>query len=106
MDQPRAVRWEGLGAVSAMRRKGSGSEDYSRARILLMCGRHRESLKEFRRILRENPADLDALYQIARLRMEMGKDVRARRLLARCARLDAKGKWSREIVSKLKRLED
>ena len=70
-----------------------------------MCGRYRESLREFRRILKENPADLDAIYQMARLRMEMGKEVRARKLLARCARMDARGKWSREIVSKLKRLD-
>lgn len=88
-----------------MRQKGSGSQDYARARILLMCGRYRESLREFRRILKENPADLDAIYQMARLRMEMGKEVRARKLLARCARMDARGKWSREIVSKLKRLD-
>ena len=92
-------------AVSAMREKGSGSADYAKARILLMCGRHRESLKEFTRILRQNPGDLDAMYQVARLRLEMGKGMRARKLLARCARMDARGKWSRQIVSRLKQLE-
>ncbi|MDP2896576.1 MAG: tetratricopeptide repeat protein [bacterium] len=80
------------------------SDDYARARILLMCGRHREALREFRRILRRNPRDLDALYQVARLRTEMGKEVKARKLLGRCARIDVRGKWSREIVSQLKRL--
>jgi tetratricopeptide (TPR) repeat protein len=71
-----------------------------------MRGRYREALKQFRRILRDNPRDLDALYKVARLRLEMGKQIRARKLFARCARMDVRGKWSREIVSKLKRLGD
>lgn len=70
-----------------------------------MSGRHREALREFRRVLRQNPKDVDALFQLARLRLQMGKAVSARRLFGRCARMDTKGKWSREIVSHLKKLD-
>ncbi len=81
------------------------SAGYERGRILLMSGRHKEALREFRRLLRENPRDVDALFQVARLRLKMGKTIRARRLFGKCVRLDSKGKWTREIVSQLKTLD-
>jgi tetratricopeptide (TPR) repeat protein len=84
-----------------MGRKNSG--DYGKARVLLMSGRYEDALGELKRVLRGNPRDVDALYQMARLRLEMGKEMRARKLFGKCARLDARGKWSREIVSQLKR---
>lgn len=88
-----------------MRRPGRPRGDYAKARILMMSGRRREALREFRRLLRRHPRDVDALFQAARLTMALGNAGRARRLLARCSRLDSKARWSREIVSELKKLE-
>ncbi len=88
-----------------MASKQGGHGDYARARVLLMTGRYREALKELRHVLRENPRDVDALFQMARVRLEMGNLVRARKLFGKCTRLDSRGKWSREIVSRLKRTD-
>ncbi len=88
-----------------MKRRGRDCGDYARARILMMSGRRREALREFRRFLRRHPSDVDALFHSARLKMALGSEGTARRLLARCARLDSRGRWSREIVSELKKLE-
>jgi len=88
-----------------MSRKRSRSGDYAKARILLMSGRYREALSELRQVLRQNPRDVDALFQMARLRLEMGNGPKAGRLFGKCARLDARGKWSIEIVSQLKRVD-
>ena len=81
------------------------SADYGTARILLMKGSRKEALREFRRVLRRNPKDVDALFHMARLRLRMGHGVRARKLFGMCARLDASGRWTREIVSYLKKLD-
>jgi len=70
-----------------------------------MSGRQREALRELKRVLRRNPKDVDALFQLARLRLQMGKAGSARRLFGRCARMDTGGKWSREIVWHLRRLD-
>jgi len=70
-----------------------------------MGGREKEAAREFKRVLRQNPKDVDALFQLARLRLAVGKAGSARRLLARCARLDRGAKWSREIVRFLRRLD-
>ena len=88
-----------------MPREGSKTGDYGRARVLIMRGRQREALKELKRILRRNPQDADALFQLGRLKLEMGKAEGARRFFGRCARVDRNGKWSREIISHLRRLE-
>jgi cytochrome c-type biogenesis protein CcmH/NrfG len=71
---------------------------------LLMSGRRQEAVRELRRVLRRNSGDIDALFQMARLSLEMGHMGRARRLFGKCARLDARGKWTREIVRHLKSL--
>ncbi len=89
--------------IARMIREDSGS--YRRARILIMSGRYKEARNELKKVLRRNPRDVDALYQMARLRMEMGNGLKARKVFGRCARLDARGKWSREIVGHLKRAE-
>ena len=85
--------------------KAARSGDYATARILLMRGRYKEALKELRLILRRNPKDVDALYQLARLRLEMGNASRSRKAFGRCARLDSRGKWTKEIVTHLKKLD-
>lgn len=88
-----------------MSRERLRSADYGKARILAMKGHRKEALREFRRVLRRNPKDVDALFHVARLRLRMGNVVRARKLFGMCARLDARGKWTREIVSYLKKLD-
>lgn len=88
-----------------MGREGSKTGDYGRARVLIMRGRQREALKELKRVLRRDPRDADALFQLGRLKLEMGKADGARRFFGRCARADRNGKWSREIISQLGRLE-
>ncbi len=85
--------------------KRSKMGEYATARMLLMGGRHREAMRELRRVLRRNPKDADALYQLARVKLEMGRTAGARKLFGKCARLDKQGKWSREIVLHLRALE-
>jgi tetratricopeptide (TPR) repeat protein len=91
--------------ASRTRRERAGRADYAKARILIMGGRRKEALRELRRVLRRNPRDVDALFQLARVRVEMGNAARARKLLGKCARLDKRGKWTREIVAQLRRLD-
>jgi Flp pilus assembly protein TadD len=86
-------------------RKNRRVGDYGKARLLLMRGRRGEALREMRRVLRENPRDIDALFQLGRMRLAMGDRGKARKLFGRCAGLDRTGKWTREIVIQLRKLD-
>jgi tetratricopeptide (TPR) repeat protein len=92
-----AVTWWGAGSSpSACIDDDSGAE-HRQALEHYLGGRCAEAELCWKRMLRQNPEDCDALMQLATLYHRQGRTAEAARALDACRRRDVRGKWNWEI---------
>jgi len=79
---------------------------YELGRVSFLRGELPEARTHFEKALSQNPTDWDALYQLARVQLELGEKKSAQRLFERYIEEQETRKWQREAEEYLAQLKN